>query len=110
MFKVLGIATICAFCATPALAKKGAETAQRTVAPMRDNFDLATIPAPGTVAPEDACPEDPVLPRNMSQRAFDPPAMKMELIDDGPILSLGAMGARFKDAPRLAHVAIGMDF
>ena len=110
MLKVLGIATICALCATPAVAKKGATSAQRTVAPMPDNFDLATIPAPGTVAREDACPEDPVLPRNMNQRAFDPPAMKMELVDAGPILSVGAMGARFKDAPRLAHVAIGMDF
>ena len=50
MFKVLGIATICAFCATPALAKKGAETAQRTVAPMRDNFDLATIPCEARIS------------------------------------------------------------
>ena len=53
-----------------------------------------------------------LMPREPNRGApdFTPPAMAVELAEDGPVLAVGAMGARFKDAPRLAHVAIGMDF
>ena len=110
MLKVVGIAAICAVCACPAVAKKGASIAARSTAPLPHDFDLATIPAAGALAREKALPREPVLPRNIDLRDFNPPAVQMEIADDGPVLSVGAMGAKFKNAPRLAHIAIGLDF
>lgn len=110
MFKALGITVICVACSAPAMAKERQAQSPRAIVPMPQSFDLAAIPAPGSIPLEDALPVNPVLPRHMDGRSFDPPAMQMELMDAGPVLSVGAMGAKFKDAPRLAHVAIGMDF
>lgn len=110
MLKVLGIAAICAVCGCPAAAKSVKSTAAQSTNPLPHDFDLSTIPAAGVMASEDALPGKPVLPRNIDLRDFNPPAMQMEIADDGPVLSVGAMGAKFKNAPRLAHIAIGMDF
>ncbi|MBX7481436.1 hypothetical protein [Qipengyuania qiaonensis] len=110
MFKALGVTLVCIACSTPAMANERQRQLLRASVPMPESFDLAAIPEPGSVAREDAFPVDSVLPRDLNERPFQPPAMQMELIDAGPVLSVGAMGAKFKDAPRLAHIAIGMDF
>ena len=111
MFKALGIAACCALCASPALAGQRAK-AKPQVAPMPHDFDLASLPRSGEMAREDACPPEPALPRLTDTRDFTPPAVQLSLSDErgGPVLALGALGAKHKDAPRLAHVALFMDF
>ena len=111
MVKALGIALCCAVCASPALAGDRAK-AKRPVTPLAHDFDLADMPLSGAMAREDACPPDPVMPRLIDTRDFTPPALRLALSDErtGPVLALGALGAKHKDAPRLAHVAVFMDF
>ena len=111
MFKALGIAACCAVCASPAVAGERAK-AKPPVSPLAHDFDLAKVPRSGAMAIEDACPPDPVMPRLIDMRDFTPPAVQLSLSDegDGPVLALGALGAKHKDAPRLAHVALFMDF
>ena len=112
MFKAIGIAAICAACAAPAMAGEKQGESQRSVAPLPHNFDLAQATDARRGTPLAAERAMAIMPRQPAEGfpEFTPPAMAVKLAEDGPVLAIGAMGAKFKDAPRLAHVAIGMDF
>ena len=112
MFKAIGIAAICAACAAPAVAAEKRGENQRIISPLPHDFDLAKATGERRGTPLAAERAMAVLPQQPAEGfpEFTPPAMSVELAEDGPVLAIGAMGAKFKDAPRLAHVAIGMDF
>lgn len=112
MLKAMGIAAICAVCAAPAMADEKRGESQRIVAPLPHDFDLAKTGDLRRGTPLAAERAMAVMPQQPAEAfpEFTPPAMALELAQDGPVLAIGAMGAKFKDAPRLAHVAIGMDF
>lgn len=74
------------------------------------DFDLADVSVNREVAREEACPPEPQRPRNLDTRDFVPPSLTLTLARKGPVLAMGALGARHKDAPRLAHVALSLDF
>ena len=110
MSKVLGVAMVFAVCPAPAMAQPAASGMPRGPALHPHDFNLADLASPASLNQVKVTPMQPVLPRNVDLRDFNPPAVQVELADRGPVLSVGAIGARFKDAPRLAHIAIGMDF
>ena len=112
MFKAIGIAAICAACAAPALAGGKVSQSQRSVAPLPHDFDLAKATEARRGTPLAAERALAIMPQQPAEGfpEFTPPAIAVQLAEDGPVFAIGAMGARFKDAPRLAHVAIGMDF
>lgn len=110
MLKVLGVAMVFAVCPAPAMAQPAASGMPRGPALHPHDFNLADVASAVSLKQVKVTPMQPVLPRNVDLRDFNPPALQVELADRGPVLSVGAIGARFKDAPRLAHIAIGMDF
>lgn len=105
----IALAGSCAALASPSLASEGeAERAPRQL-PLDCRFDLA---APDRIEAERATQAEPVVPRGTDLRAiaWDPPAVKVALAKDGPVLTAGALGKTRKGVPGLAHVAIGWDF
>lgn len=70
-------------------------------------FDLARS-APGQYA----APPVPIAPRNLDTRDFavDAPEIEFALVDNGPVIRVGAMGGRHKGVPKIAHVALGWQF
>lgn len=112
MRNAFGFAAICAVFTAPAAAEVSRFNPSAGPQLLEQDFDLATASDRRHVSSVPAERAMALMPREPNKGApdFTPPAMAVELAEDGPVLAVGAIGAKFKDAPRLAHVAIGMDF
>lgn len=108
----LAIASVCAACAVPAVGAEGQGKAEQSIGSLPHEFDLAsTLVKDGRMVTDRQRPISSTLHEpEPVEPDFRPPSLAFQLVEDGPILAMGAMGAKFKDAPRLAHIAIGMDF
>mgnify|MGYP001164908245 CR=1 FL=1 len=112
MSRKLAIASVCVACAVPAVGAEGQGKSGQPIGSLPHEFDLArTLPEDGRMATDRQHPISSTLREpKPAEPDFKPPSLAVQLAEDGPILAMGAMGAKFKDAPRLAHIAIGMDF
>jgi hypothetical protein len=79
--------------------------------PVAADFDLARA-SRRTISREEASPAVPAIPRNMDMRDFavDMPELEVQVVNNGPVFLMGAMGGRHKGMPALAHVALGWSF
>ena len=93
--------------------------AQAATPPNRDHaaspkpaFDLAAMkPARRTAHESDRLP-NPQLPHGSDLRliAFDSPELDVPLSDGGPVMTMGALGSRYKNMPSLVHIGMAWDF
>lgn len=99
--------------ATPTLAKPLPTPA---VAPVPAAFELATLRKPGLAADQRDTRADPLLDPEW-EHGFKPQRFKYTPLlvsmggrNGGPMLAAGALGARRKGVPKLAHVAFSWEF
>ncbi|MXP28603.1 hypothetical protein GRI58_07185 [Porphyrobacter algicida] len=78
----------------------------------KDAFDLARIKQVVARARQSDRMPNPQLPQGTDIRlvAFQAPEIDLRLVDGGPVMTMGALGSRYKNMPSLVHVGMAWDF